>query len=88
MDFRIVLQCIIHMLLSMMALHVRGAQATVSSVSLGADHTCALLAGGEVKCWGGNSFGQLGYDVYSNFTSPPTQPVVSGVQVRVVSALL
>lgn len=29
-------------------------------VAVGATHTCALLANDEVRCWGENSFGQLG----------------------------
>jgi alpha-tubulin suppressor-like RCC1 family protein len=36
------------------------------SIALGASHTCALLEGGEVKCWGYGKFGQLGQDSAEN----------------------
>ena len=29
-------------------------------LAIGDDHSCALLAGGSVRCWGGNDQGQLG----------------------------
>ncbi len=32
----------------------------VESLALGDAHSCALLVGGQVKCWGDNSRGQLG----------------------------
>ena len=33
---------------------------TISNMALGADHTCVLYDTGDVACWGGNDFGQLG----------------------------
>ena len=44
------------------------------AISLGGYHSCALLENGQVKCWGHNGFGQLGYG-YGNTvdTNTPIQ---------------
>lgn len=47
-----------------------GSDMMVKDVSVGLSHTCAILSDNTVKCWGLNTFGQLGYDNTTQLTSP------------------
>ncbi|MFN2544687.1 MAG: RCC1 domain-containing protein [Actinomycetota bacterium] len=45
-------------------------------IAVGGLHTCAVLQGGAVQCWGGNDSGQLGNGTTTAATAPTT---VSGI---------
>jgi len=55
-----------------------GLGATVADVAAGYSATCALLVGGQVKCWGQNSYGQLGAGNYTSTNVPPVATVDLG----------
>ena len=49
-----------------------GLLSNIVEVSVGRDHSCALSASNQVRCWGKGSSGQLGNNRYQNDLSPVT----------------
>jgi alpha-tubulin suppressor-like RCC1 family protein len=53
----------------------------VTQISLGGGHTCALLTGGNVRCWGNNHNGELGYGNTSTIGDDETPASAGDVNV-------
>ena len=52
---------------------VLGLNGPAVAVSVGSEHSCALLASGTVQCWGSNWWGQLGIGSTLPFSSRPLE---------------
>jgi hypothetical protein len=59
--------------------HAIAGLANVSSISVGSDHGCAVLADATVSCWGDNRAGQLGDGTRDSRTAAQVIPDLAGV---------
>jgi alpha-tubulin suppressor-like RCC1 family protein len=60
---------------------VTGLDSGVRMITAGYRHTCALMNGGAVECWGGNDYGQLGDGTTVERWTPSVVPgLESGVE--------
>ena len=58
----------------------------VLAVSGGGSHTCALMLSFNLRCWGSNTYGQLGNDTVTSLSTPPAFDIPFVSNVAAVSA--
>ena len=67
---------------------VQGLEDTPLAVDAGDDHTCAVLRGGAIQCWGADSFGQLGDGGTESSSVPVTIAGLGGPAVSVAAGMV
>jgi alpha-tubulin suppressor-like RCC1 family protein len=55
---------------SLAPVEVSGIGISVTALAVGDSHTCVLTSTGGVKCWGSNSYGELGDDTHVDSRTP------------------
>jgi alpha-tubulin suppressor-like RCC1 family protein len=71
---------------SLTPVSVIGLAGTVTAIATGQNHTCALIEGGGIQCWGLNFSGRLGDGTTTNRSSPVSVVDLSGAAVAVVAS--
>jgi hypothetical protein len=56
-----------------------------SAIDSGTFHTCALLANGDVFCWGNNSSGQIGNGAFSTDVATPVKALLPEAVVQITA---
>jgi len=60
---------------------VRGIDRDATAIVAGAEHACAVVGEpGNVRCWGNNTWGQLGNEIFGNHSEPAEIEGLSGVR--------
>ncbi|MEW6684124.1 MAG: S8 family serine peptidase [Nitrospirota bacterium] len=55
------------------------------AIATGSFHTCALLSGGTVRCWGQNNYGQLGDGTTTNRPTPVSVSNLGGTALAITA---
>ncbi len=70
---------------SSVPVRVAGLPATVTAITSGLLHSCALTSGGSVSCWGSNDGGQLGDGTFDTRATPVAVSGLSGGVARLAT---